>query len=207
VRRGVATRRIGPALKRQWTRIPLHGVHFSDRHDRLELLYRVPDPWQMESEKQSFRFHETNRLIEEHFGRVATLLEVGSGEGHQSAHLLRVCDRLFGIDVSRRAVVRARRRCPDAVFAAADVGDVEQVLPTMRFDLVVACEVLYYMSDVAGTLKRLSELGRACLVSYYDDPADRLDPHVLGIPGVESELIRHGESTWRVAWWRNEVDG
>jgi hypothetical protein len=199
--------RIGPALKRQWTRIPLRGVHFSDRYDRLELLYRVRDPWQMESEKQSFRFQETNRLIEQRFGRVATLLEVGAGEGHQSAHLLRVCDQLFGIDVSRRALARARRRCPGAVFAAADVGDVAQVLPTLQFDLVVACEVLYYISDVAGTLKRLSELGRACLVSYYDEPADRLDPYVLAVPGVESEVIRHGESAWRVAWWRNEFDG
>ena len=204
--REVAPHRIGRALKRQWARIPLHGAHFSDRHDRLELLYRVRDPWQMESEKQSFRFQETNRLIAQRVGHAATLLEVGSGEGHQSAHLLGVCDQLFGIDVSRRAVARARKRCPGAVFASIPLEDVAEIWPESRFDLVVACEVLYYMRDVAGTLSQLSELGRACLVSYYDGPAERLDAYVLQVPGVESELIRYGGSTWRVAWWHNEIN-
>jgi SAM-dependent methyltransferase len=194
-------RRLTNALRRQWTRIPLHGVHFSDRYGRLDLLYRIRDPWEMETEQQRYRFRETNRLIEANFGRVGRILEVGCGEGHQSEELLRVCDELVGIDVSARAVERARERCPDATFAAGDVFDSR--LDEESFDLVLGCEVLYYMKDVASALDRFSALGRGCLVSYYAAPAKQLDPLVDAVDGVESETIRYGDSSWKVSWWRN----
>jgi SAM-dependent methyltransferase len=198
-----AARGLGPALKRQWIRIPLRGIHFADQHDRLDLLYRVRDPWEMDSDPQRFRFRETNRVIEERLSPVHSVLEVGCGEGHQTEWLLRVCEALVGIDVSRRAVGRARERCPSATFAVGDVFSSEPPLRNEPFDLVVACEVLYYMSDVPSVLQRLSALGRACLVSYYDAPAERLDPDVLSLPGVERELVHYGEAKWTVAWWRN----
>jgi len=57
----------------------------------------------------------------EQFGRVSSLLEIGCGEGHQSAQLQLVCDRLTGLDVSGRAVKRARGRCPGGEFLVGDV--------------------------------------------------------------------------------------
>ena len=52
-----------------------------------------------------------------------------------------VCDRVTGIDVSERAVARARARMPGAEFL---VGDVASLSATpRRFELVVACEVNY----------------------------------------------------------------
>ena len=69
------------ALRKQWARLVLHDIHFSDKYDRLDALYRIRDPWEMDTEPQRFRFRETNRLIDEHFGRVGSLLEVGCGEG------------------------------------------------------------------------------------------------------------------------------
>jgi SAM-dependent methyltransferase len=197
-----AARGIGPALKRQWIRFPLRGAHFADEHERLDMLYRVRDPWEMDSEPQRFRFRETNRLIEKHFAPVRSILEVGCGEGHQTEWLLRICDELVGIDVSSRAVARARERCPEATFAVGDVVSARS-LRTEPFDLIVACEVLYYMSDVSAVLDELSTLGRACLVSYYDAPAERLDPEVLSRPGVERERLRYGDSGWTFAWWTN----
>jgi trans-aconitate methyltransferase len=196
-------RRLSRALRRQWTRIPLHGVHFADRYGRLDLLYRIRDPWEMETEQQRYRFRETNRLIEEHFGRVGRILEVGCGEGHQSEELLRVCDHLTGIDVSARAVERARERCPDATFAVADVFDGELLRAGEPFDLVLGCEVLYYMKDVASALERFSALGRGCLVTSYAGPARQLDPLLRSMPAVESDTIRHGDASWEAWWWRS----
>jgi SAM-dependent methyltransferase len=195
--------RLSRALRRQWTRIPLRGVHFADRYGRLDLLYRIRDPWEMETEQQRYRFRETNRLIEENFGRVGRILEVGCGEGHQSEELLRLCDYLVGIDVSARAIERARERCPDATFGVGDIFDSEVLRQEASFDLVLGCEVLYYMKDVAAALERFSALGRACLVSYYAGPAAELDPYLQAIPGVESETVRYGDASWKVSWWSN----
>lgn len=196
-------RRLSRALRRQWTRIPLRGVHFADRYGRLDLLYRIRDPWEMETEQQRFRFRETNRLIEQQFGRVGSVLEVGCGEGHQSEELLRICDDLVGIDVSSRAVERARTRCPGATFAVGDVFDSELLRERGAFDLVLGCEVLYYMKDVASALKRFSALGHGCLVTAYAGPARQLDPLLRSLPAVESEPIQHGDACWQAWWWRN----
>lgn len=190
------------ALRKQWARFFLHDVHFGDKYDRLDALYRIRDPWDLATEPQRFRFRETNRLIEEHFGRVGRILEVGCGEGHQSQELMKVCDELVGIDVSSRAVERARVRCPQATFVAADVFAPE-IGDTGPFDLVLGCEVLYYVKDVAAVLARFRELGRVCLVTYYAKPAQVLDPIVLAIPGLESTTVRYRSSSWTVAWWRN----
>jgi SAM-dependent methyltransferase len=183
-------------------RLALRGVHFGDRHRRLDSLYRLRDPWSMETDAQRFRFRATNQLIEQEFGRVGSILEVGCGEGHQTEHLLTVCDHVLGTEISARAVERARERCPNAEFAVGDVFAGELPASGRQFDLVLGCEVLYYTKDVPAALRRLGELGRACLVSYYERPAPHLDPYVLALPGVRSTKLTFGDSAWTVAWWR-----
>lgn len=113
-----------------------------------------------------------------------------------------MCDRLHGIDVSSRAIGRAKRGCPQATFAVGSMLSLPQPTPRTRFDLVTACEVLYYIADVAGALTRMSELGRGCLVSYYQGPRAELDKHVKEIPGVQSEIVSYEDVSWTVAWWR-----
>ena len=71
------TKKANNMLRGLWSRISLRGVHYSDRHGRLDSLYRIRDPWGMETEREEFRFKETNRLIKTHIGHVATLLEIG----------------------------------------------------------------------------------------------------------------------------------
>src|SRR3974390_3434499 len=108
-------------LKELWLRTVIRGTHYRQRNRRLDALYWVYDPWGMQSPREAYRFDETNRIIKEHFGQVDRMLEVGCGEGHQSVHLLEICKTLYGIDVSRRAVLRAKRRCPSGIFGEGDV--------------------------------------------------------------------------------------
>jgi SAM-dependent methyltransferase len=188
--------------RRVTTRALLRGVHFGSRYRRLELLYWLRDPWDLDSERQHVRFREVNRLIEESFGHVGRILEIGCGEGHQSQELLRVCDELVGTDVSAKAVARARARCPQATFVVGDVFG-GTTLQSERFDVVLACEVLYYVRDVRAAVARLSELGDACLVSYYDRPAEELDPVVRAVPGAIATRVEDGGAGWTVVAWRN----
>ncbi|MGB2788130.1 MAG: hypothetical protein WBC13_02245, partial [Dokdonella sp.] len=73
-----------------------------------------------------------------------------------------------------------------------------------RVDLVTACEVLYYLSDVEATLKRMSELGRNCLVTIFAPAARRVGPHLERIPGLKKDWVWYGGTVWLVCWWRNE---
>lgn len=190
------------AQRRLWMKYALRGVGGSDNHSRLDLAYNVEDPWNMDSELEQARFQATNRIIEQNFGRVGSLLEIGCGEGHQTQYLARLSDRQYGIDVSAHAIARARLRLPEAHFAATDLFDMPW--PEQRFDLITACEVLYYLSDPAATLQRMRQLGRSGLVTFFAPASGRIGPHLDAIPGLHKDWIYHGGTSWLVGWWRDE---
>jgi len=155
-------------LRKLW----LHGLHqgidYADNYRRLNVLYLWRNPWGFTDSREQMRFMETNRILLREFGQVATLLEIGCAEGHQTLHLIQVCRQLYGLDVSPRAVRRAKRRCSKAAFVAGDLTNVARFINApQQFDVVVACEVLYYIEDVPRALKQISDLGRHCLVTYY----------------------------------------
>lgn len=192
-------------MRNLWIRIALRGVHYSDQHWKLNLLYKLHNPWSLDDTREQFRFEETNRAISEHLGHIESVLEIGSGEGHQSVALLRICDNHLGIDVSASAVRRAKERCPDGTFQVADLLGPEFPSDGRRFHLVTACEVLYYMRDIPAVITRMSELGEWCLVTYYEDHADRLDRYFETIPGLSSSVIRHNEISWEMHWWKADT--
>ncbi|MBM3396085.1 MAG: hypothetical protein FJY37_15965 [Betaproteobacteria bacterium] len=72
--------------------------------------------------------------------------------------------------------------------------------------MVVACEVLYYFSDVPLALRRLSSLGRNVLVSYYDREMPRLGEQVRAHAAARDEIISFDDGSglpkrWQLAWW------
>ena len=192
-------------LKDLWLRTAIRGAHYHQRNRRLNALYWISDPWGMQSPREAYRFDETNRIIKEHFGQVDRMLEVGCGEGHQSQRLLETCKTLCGIDVSHRAVVRAKRRCPRGLFFEGDIFTAKVLKGTDRFDLVVACEVLYYMENIPAVLKRISQIGSACLVTYYGGQSDRLDSYFAKLNDSQKATFNFQDTVWRAVWWRGEL--
>ncbi|MGH8025193.1 MAG: class I SAM-dependent methyltransferase [Pseudoxanthomonas sp.] len=192
------------AQRRLWMKYALRGVGGSDNHSRLDLAYNVEDPWNMDSALEQARFRATNRIIEENFGRVGSLLEIGCGEGHQTQYLARLSDGQYGIDVSAHAIARARLRLPGAHFAATDLFNLPWQDRPERFDLITACEVLYYLSDPAATLQRMRQLGKSGLVTFFAPASGRIGPHLEAIPGLHKDWIYHGGTAWLVGWWRDE---
>jgi 2-polyprenyl-3-methyl-5-hydroxy-6-metoxy-1,4-benzoquinol methylase len=189
------------AVRRLWMRYALRGVKQNDNHDRLDLAYVIEDPWKLDSEPEHARFRATSARLERAFGRPRTILEVGCGEGVQSEYFARQCERLTGIDVSARAVERARRRLPNAEFAVGDLGAQPWAGETDRFDVVAACEVIYYMSDVPAFLANMSRLGRGCVVTYFSAAERKMGPLVRAIPGVAIDEIVQPQAAWYVATW------
>jgi hypothetical protein len=193
-------------FKRFWRNRLLRGADFADHHERLNALYHLKDPWGFTDPREQMRFQETNRILLREFGRVETLLEIGCAEGHQTVHLMRVCRQLYGIDVSARAVRRAKRKCHGAILAPAGFPTHIRGAPE-RFDVVVACEVLYFVKDVSLTLRQMRESGRqGCLVTYYHGSSyrERLDHVIADFPCAGQEIIRCDDRSWSAVWWRND---
>jgi 2-polyprenyl-3-methyl-5-hydroxy-6-metoxy-1,4-benzoquinol methylase len=189
-------------MRRLWMRYAMRGVAQADNHERLDLAYMVPDPWHLDSDQERARFTATTDAMVRAFGRPSTILEVGCGEGVQSEYFARHCDRLTGIDVSARAIERARRRLPSAELLVGDLDAQPWAGDSDRFDVIVACEVIYYMRDAPKFLSAMSRLGRGCLVTYFTPAERRVGGMVRGIPGVAIDAIRHGDVEWVVATWR-----
>jgi Methyltransferase domain len=128
------TDKITKALRTLWWESMLpHDVDYRGDAARFNCPYLVTDPWLLNSETERYRFRQTNELIRKKFGHSHRLLEIGCGDGLQSRE--QVCDQLSGIDVSERAIGRARRRCPVATFSVSDMYALPQP-PTSQFDLV-----------------------------------------------------------------------
>ena len=150
------------------------------------------------------RFAATDALVTRTFGRVASILEIGCGEGHQTRHFTALADQVYGIDVSAKAVERARVAVPSAQFAATDIFTQPWGDERGRFDLVTACEVMYYMKDVDATIARMSQLGHQCLVTFFSPALRRLSPHLDRIPNLQKDWMFYGGTVWLACWWRNE---
>jgi protein-L-isoaspartate O-methyltransferase len=193
-------------LRNVWTRAMLRGIHYRDRHARFEQLYRFQDPWHMDTESEKFRFEETNRLIRLHGGSIETLLEIGCGEGHQTAKLSELCAKIYAIDISSRAVERAKLKCPRVTFGVGDVFTAPILKSMPRVDLVVACEVLYYMSDVPAVLAQMQQLGRFCLVTYIDEQHSRLSSSLSRMPNQLVTEFTHNDILWHAVWWPAQAD-
>lgn len=188
-------------LKETWRRLALRGIRYSNDYGKLDTVYRIADPWLMTAPAEQFRFTETNRLILQKIGRVHSLLEIGCGEGHQSLYLQQVCDRLTGLDVSARAVRRAHSRCQQAKFLVGDIFS-QEVSALAPFDLVVACEVLYYMSDLPAALQRIRTICHSCLLTYVDGERETLERHTSEfLPETFSETIEFEQTRWQAVWW------
>jgi len=84
-------------------------------------------------------------------GAPASVLEVGCGEGHVTAHLAQrySAARVLGTDVSAMMIAIARREHPELRFGVCSIYDIAKLGP---WDLVVACEVFEHLHDPARAL-------------------------------------------------------
>jgi Nodulation protein S (NodS) len=123
----------------------------------FEARYRAdPDPWGYLASYYELRKYAAT-LEACGPGPFACALELGGSIGVFSAMLAPRCERLVTVDVSPTAVARARSRLAGHAAAEPIVGPIPAAVPHLPFDLVVASEILYYLSDedLAATLSLL----------------------------------------------------
>ena len=117
---------------------------------------RDPDPWgYATSEYERDKYAATLAACGE--GPFADALELGASIGVFTDLLASRCERLTTIDGAPTAVAAARRRLAGATNVDVILGEIPDAIPIRRFDLVVASEILYYLTapELARTLARL----------------------------------------------------
>ena len=184
-----------------WKRVMLKGTAFGGKYEKIRLLYALEDPWEMASDRERYRFAQTMvqlRSISAHFGDV---LELGCGEGHQSVFLNEIADRLEGIDVSETAVQRAARRCPEGKFAALPLEEVSAHFGDRHFDLITACEVLYYTSNITDILEMLKARADRLYVSNFGPRAATMHTHFQGDGWRALGDIAFKDTVWSCHLW------
>jgi cyclopropane fatty-acyl-phospholipid synthase-like methyltransferase len=128
----------------------MSAAEFEDRYQR------DPDPWgYTSSDYERHKYRATLAACGE--GPFASALELGGSIGVFSSMLAPRCVQLTTIDAAATAVAAARRRLAGCSHVRVVLGSIPAAIPDGPFDLVVASEILYYLTatELASTLAAL----------------------------------------------------
>jgi peptidoglycan/xylan/chitin deacetylase (PgdA/CDA1 family)/2-polyprenyl-3-methyl-5-hydroxy-6-metoxy-1,4-benzoquinol methylase len=117
------------------------------------------DPWNYRSEYEQLKYSHTLEMIPQ--ARFERALEVGCAEGLFTEQLAKRVAHLTAVDVSERALSRARQRLGGAANVAFERSNIANRIPPGPFDLIVCSEVLYYLKNrfvLRRVAKRFSQI-------------------------------------------------
>ncbi len=128
----------------------------------VKLFEKKSDPWSFSTsafEKARFDKMLTLAKVVPH----QKILEVVCAEGHFTKKLLTISRDVTAIDVSKEALVGAKKRAPGAKFVQTSIDDYD--LNRKKFDLVVASEVVYYIADKKPIFDKIKKCANYLLMS------------------------------------------
>ncbi|MEB8388443.1 SAM-dependent methyltransferase [Rhodobacteraceae bacterium KMM 6894] len=185
-----------------WKRLMLRGADFGGAYARIRMIYAIPDPWEMSSDREQYRFAQTVCHLQALAPSYNSVLEFGCGEGHQSTHLETICKTLYGVDISSTAVARAKDRCPQGNFQVAGLEDAATVFERRKMDLITACEVLYYAADIKQIIPAMQARAERLYVSNYKPRSDRMRQHFQGDGWERLDDIQFEDTVWECFFWQ-----
>lgn len=117
------------------------------------------DPWRFEtSPYEAEKYAATLAALPR--PRYGSAFEIGCSIGVLTARLAGRCDRLLAVDVSGRALARARARTAGLPHVRVERLRVPDEFPRERFDFVLLSEVGYYWGEADGA-RALDEIAGA----------------------------------------------
>ena len=134
----------------------------------------------------------------------AYVLDVGCGKGLLQPWLARAgCSDYLGIDLSTTAIAAA----PRGRGIGFEIGDAATFAPSRPFDIIVFNEMLYYMADPIGVLRRYARFiapAGASIISLWDcEPSLRIWRDCKEVVDlIDSTRIEHDGTAWQVSLCR-----
>jgi peptidoglycan/xylan/chitin deacetylase (PgdA/CDA1 family)/2-polyprenyl-3-methyl-5-hydroxy-6-metoxy-1,4-benzoquinol methylase len=121
--------------------------------DWWDRFFALPDPWAYDSDYEAVKYEQTLALLPEEMA--ADALEIACAEGHFTVRLAPRVGRLTAVDISPRALARAQARCSGHGNVAFQILDLNADDIPGPFDLIVCSEVLYFVRDLPGVVRRI----------------------------------------------------
>lgn len=200
--------RMESAYRRAWSLLTMRaGEYSSTDTTRFDRLHRIEDPYEMGSNRELVRFEKTNDLLQRTCPDIANILEIGSGEGIQTRYLARLTPHITGIEVSPRAVARARERIADVDFIVGAAEDVATLVANRKVDLAMACEMLYLTPHAARILEDLKQIAARIFVTNYAKRAPDVAPYLTGDGWQRLENIEVEGTVWWCYLWNRPGEG
>ena len=124
-----------------------------------EHIFAQPDPWNYLSVYETTKYHQTIEILGDE--PVGAAMEVACAEGIFTRMLRPHVDSLLAVDISTRALERARGRCADLDPIRFDTFNLITDAPPEGLDLIVCSEVLYYLEDASHLRQVADKFGAA----------------------------------------------
>ena len=143
-----------------------------DRRARLEKMYDESiDPWDFRTssyEREKYKA-TVDALPRDHYD---CCIEAGCSIGELSRILSERCDRLYGLDLSQKAIDAAIARNADRPNLEFRCAELPADWPSVMADLLVFSEVLYFMTtdelaDLARKIEPTWSPGGDCLIVSF----------------------------------------
>lgn len=144
---------------------PVEAAHFEHREAYWEGVFEVPDPWAYESPYEQLKYQRTLSLLPE--GPIGSALELACAEGRFTALLAPRVGQLQAMDISRKAIERARERCRALRNVLFNRVDFFAEPVEGRWNLIVCSEVLYFLNDVIALRSMAGRLRDALAPGGY----------------------------------------
>jgi peptidoglycan/xylan/chitin deacetylase (PgdA/CDA1 family)/GT2 family glycosyltransferase len=124
-------------------------------NEAWDKIFALPDPWSCDSEYEAVKYEQTLALLPEEI--FAYALEIGCAEGHFTLRLAPRVGNLTAVDISTRALTRAKERCSKLDNVTFQRLDLNTSVVAGLFDLVVCSELLYYIrnQDLRAAIERV----------------------------------------------------
>jgi 2-polyprenyl-3-methyl-5-hydroxy-6-metoxy-1,4-benzoquinol methylase len=146
--------------------------------EEIEKFYEKEDPWGYKSilDDQIRKEKIIKVLNQFHPYKFKKALDIGCGEGWITEEL--PAEEIIGIDISQKAIERARKNAKNAKYYVGDINLI--TLPSNYFDLIVATGVLYRHYINRKTVKKIEKAlsPKGFLISCHIKEMKRFDPNL-----------------------------
>lgn len=112
------------------------------------------DPWNVKNTQQGY-YQAIIRFLSKNISKKENALDIGCGEGHLTSKLSVFSKKITGIDLSKTAILRAKKNYLNIEFEQTEVRKMKYA---DTFDIVFCSEVLYYLTrkDTKKVLTNIS---------------------------------------------------
>ena len=175
-----------------------------DLYAEWDEFFATENPWRYDSPYEQLKYDRTLSLLPD--TKFERAMELACAEGHFTVKLAPRVERLLAVDIATRALARAQRRCEH--FTNIEYLRSDFFAEPLRgtWNLIVCCEVLYYMEGVEQLKSFVQRIAQALEDGGYFLHAHAFevtdDPRRTGFdwndPFAASTIVRAFESEPRL---------